>query len=181
MLREWDNYFEKKRINPRDETKYLIPRKIIGYTEEVLADYGSHNCEGLVYWSGRRSGNIVKVMSVIVPEIDSSSHYLEISHSSHFHVVDRLNDLEQVHLAQIHSHPEEWVGHSYTDDEKAAFKIEGLVSIVVPNYCEDGMVPLEMCGIHRFTNNEFRRLHEDYIIRHFELTDENKNDLIDLR
>ena len=37
-------------------------------------------------------------------------------------------------LAQIHTHPFGWVGHSDYDDEKAFSQREGAISIVVPHF-----------------------------------------------
>lgn len=85
-----------------------------------------------------------------------------------------------IEIAQVHSHPSDWVDHSEGDDLWASFKIEGLVSIVVPNYCKDGMLPLTNCGVHRYINGNFIRLSKKYITSHFRLVNE-KSDFVDLR
>jgi hypothetical protein len=65
-------------------------------------------------------------------------------------MIQVLGKHDMIHLGQIHSHPGSWVDHSEGDDEHAAFKINGLLSLVVPAYCKDGMMPIETCGVHRF-------------------------------
>ena len=86
-----------------------------------------------------------------------------------------------IEIAQVHSHPSDWVDHSEGDDLWASFKIEGLVSIVIPNYCKGGMLPLTNCGVHRYINGNFIRLSEKYITSHFRLVNNEKADFVDLR
>ena len=67
------------------------------------------------------------------------------------------------------------------DDKWAANKMTGLLSIVVPKYCIDGMLPLKTCGIHRFENNNFMRLSEEYINSHFDIVEDLNSVFEDLR
>ena len=89
------------------------------------------------------------------------------------------NNLTQI--GQVHSHPSSWVGHSHTDDEEAAFKINGLLSLVVPNYGRLGLLPLTICGVHRFIDGTFSRLNNIYIQNHFVVNKSLDCRLFDLR
>jgi hypothetical protein len=50
-------------------------------------------------------------------------------------------------LAQVHTHPAEWTGHSPFDDERAYSQRPGAVSIVLPHYARRRPSPSE-AGIH---------------------------------
>jgi len=55
-------------------------------------------------------------------------------------------------LAQLHTHPGEYVGHSDGDNLGASLAFQGFYSLVVPNYGRSGILPLNQCGIHVFHN-----------------------------
>src|SRR5690606_14137067 len=141
--------------------------------------YGEQKSEGLVYWAGNAEDDLVFVNSCIAPNINATRYNIEIDHEANFRVVQALIANGVKHLGQVHSHPFDWVDHSPTDDRCAAFKTEGLLSVVVPNFCEEGMTPLKMCGIHLFLDNDFKRLKDTYIQSQFQIVKNLKTNLID--
>ena len=173
----------KKAPRLKDRKRYLISSKVIRDTERVLQDYAckSPSNEGLVYWAGKISDNVVNVTAVIAPNTESDAYLVSTSHKDNFHVVNELNELKLVEVAQVHSHPGYEVDHSYGDDRWAAFKFEGLLSLVVPNYCKEGILPLEKCGIHRYKKRGFTRLSIKYVKEHFQLIDRTDSKFVDLR
>lgn len=176
-------FFSNKRKMINDKIYYIIPEKVISDTTTVLCDYASiePSNEGLVYWGGLLSNDKITITAVIAPKTESNWGRISTSHRSNFEFVKILNKKEIVQIAQVHSHPEEWVEHSPGDNKWAAFKSEGLVSIVVPNYCKNGMLPLTKCGVHRYMSEKFIRLHDDYVKTHFEIRKNLKSDFLDLR
>ena len=168
---------------PKDNLSYLIPPEAISHTERIFREYGKRMPphEGLVYWGGRREGDRIIVFILIAPKTVSNYGRVSTSPRSNFDVVRFLNKHNGVQVAQVHSHPGSWVDHSPGDDDWAAFKVNGLLSIVVPRYCCKGMMPLSICGIHRYTNGKFIRLSPDYVKGHFRI--ENSEGLVfeDLR
>lgn len=52
-----------------------------------------------------------------------------------------------VRIAQVHTHPGNWVGHSPYDDEMAYSQHVGAVSIVLPEHARKRPL-LQDCGIH---------------------------------
>jgi len=159
----------KKRVTPKDNIMYKIPLKAIEYSDIILSEYAEliPSNEGLVYWAGNLENNNYIVKAVIAPKTESSFGRVSTSHISNLNFILALNKLNMIQIAQIHSHPEAWVDHSYGDDLYAAFKINGLVSIVVPNYSLDGLIPLTKCGVHRYFDSTFHRLSDYYVERHF--------------
>lgn len=182
MIKYILNIFKKIRKS-KEEKIYVISSEIIKYTERVLHDYANKHPsnEGLVYWAGRILNNTISITAVIAPNTESDFGCVSTSHKDNSHVVNELSELKLVEVAQVHSHPSYFVEHSDGDDKWAAFKFEGLLSIVVPNYCKKGMLPLEKCGIHRYENGEFARLSEKYVKKHFRLIDDNNSKFVELR
>jgi hypothetical protein len=179
----FDLFFKliKKRLRtPRDTLTYIIPVKAIKDTEKILLEYGDIDPpnEGLVYWAGVQRGNKIIVSLVFAPLAESNEGRLSTSNRSNFDFVRALNRLNVMQIAQVHSHPGKWVDHSRGDDVLAAFKKEGLISIVVPEYCQGGVLPLSQCGIHRYTKGFFLRLSQKYIEKHFTVA-ENFNSLLE--
>jgi hypothetical protein len=162
-------FYSTKSYTPRDKIEYSISSRVIQDTETVLKQYGRK--EGLVYWGATKEGLKMNITAVIAPKTTSGPGNVSVSHKSNFDFVGALSKYNLIQVAQVHSHPSQWVGHSLGDDEMAAFKTDGLLSIVVPEYCQKGMLPLTICGIHRFTAGEFKQLSTKYIQKHFQLTD----------
>lgn len=173
----------KRHYTPKDNMKYVIPFKSIYYTEKVLREYAGIEPanEGLAYWGGIESGNVITIQAVIAPQTESDIGRVSTSHRSNFDFVRTLSRHNLVQVAQVHSHPSDWVEHSIGDEKLAAFKIEGLLSIVVPEYCHKGMLPLLICGIHRYTKGNFLRLSKKYVDSHFVIKNELNSYFQDLR
>ncbi len=179
MKAEW---FSERSITPKDRIRYTISREVIQFTESILFQYGEEqNAEGLVYWAGIRNSSEVIVTTCIAPNLISSRYGLTIDHLSNYYVVEALSEHQVIHIGQVHSHPFKWVGHSETDNERAAFKVEGLLSLVVPHFCKKGMQPLTRCGVHRFASGQFVRLSTRYIKDRMQIVSNGNSILIDQR
>ena len=145
-----------------------IPSKAIEHTIRVLREYQAieDGHEGFVYWCGVRAPGIATVCLVIAPKLASEFAGVHVSAASNARVIEMMSRNAMVELAQVHSHPKDWVDHSSGDDRLAPFKVEGLLSIVVPNFGIDGMTPLRTCGFHLFERGGFRRCSNYWIRRH---------------
>lgn len=177
------SFIRKKQQSPKDNITYILPQSVISDTERVLLEYGKMkpSNEGFVYWCGTIDGMKINISLVIAPKTESNYGRVSTSNRSNFDVVKTLSANKVIEIAQVHSHPSDWVDHSEGDDKWASFKIEGLVSIVVPEYCKRGMLPLSSCGIHRYTDNNFIRLSNKYITEHFRILADSKSNFVDLR
>ncbi len=178
MLNLFKFFHTNIKRDPHDTLNYNIPKQAIIYTERVLQGYASMNPpnEGLVYWGGRKNGDSITVSIVIAPQTNSNWGRVATSNRSNFDFVRTLNRRGLTQIAQVHSHPTDWVDHSPGDDLYAAFKREGLLSIVVPEYCANGMPSLTVCGCHRYANKSFIRLSVAYVKSHFHIV--NRNDCL---
>jgi len=176
--------FFKYKKRESDELQYYIPHKVIEDTERILSDFSSnqHPCEEIVYLAGIREANRAMVRLVVAPDAKTDSDRVVVSQDANFHFVKTLSARNFVQIAQVHTHPSLWVGHSPGDSKYAAFKVKWLVSIVVPVYCRKGMLPLEKrCGVFRFNGALFVRLSRKYVRTHFHILDNEKSEIKDLR
>ncbi len=177
------NWRKQRDVVLNDKIHYVIPYQAISDTQRILKDYAdfvpSH--EGLVYWGGIKEDDTITIKLVVAPETESGPGHVKTSHRSNFEFIEILNSYSLVQIAQVHSHPTDWVGHSLGDDEYAACKVKGLLSIVVPEYCMEGFNLLRNSGVHRFQNKQFVRLHSAYLKGHFEITHGIKSGFKDLR
>lgn len=166
-----------------DNKKYIIPKQVITDSQKVLREYASlePSNEGLVYWGGTKNEQIVTVTTVIAPKTDSSYGRVSTSYKSNSKFVQALNEKKIVYIAQVHSHPTTWVDHSEGDDAWAPFKIDGLLSIVVPTYGKNGILPLTKCGVHRFEKTHFERLPRKYVKKHFVIDSQYESDFVEMR
>lgn len=67
-------------------------------------------------------------------------------------------------LAQVHTHPSAWVGHSTWDDGRAYSQAVGAISIVLPDYARNKPT-LEQAGVHLRTGNGWRQLSKEEIAK----------------
>jgi proteasome lid subunit RPN8/RPN11 len=125
--------------------------------------------ERVAYWAGKDVGDESVVTTCIAPDAVTTPGSFRISHESNARVVMLLNNLRIVLIAQLHSHPGKWVEHSEGDITGAFMPFERFLSIVVPSYCRDGLLPLTKCGIYRFSKGRFGRLGKSEIENNFRI------------
>lgn len=181
MLAAWKKkwWHPKRRVHSKDGLYYSIASDVIEFTERVLKEYAPH--EGIVYWAGIVDNNKVNVSMGIAPKAKTHEGQFIVDHLSNAEVILCLHEHSKSHIGQVHSHPGWWVDHSGLDDTQAAFKKEGLLSLVVPSYGKDGMLPLISCGVHRYRKRTFVRLANKYVTNHFHVVPSDSSILIDLR
>ena len=150
-----------------------VSNAVLKQTVEVLQSSGtvSEAHEGVAYWAGRRFSDGSVVTTCIAPEATTTCGSFETSSYTNARVVAYLASADLELLAQVHSHPEFYVGHSCGDDERALMPYEGFLSIVVPHYGQRGMIPLTGCGFHIFESGRFRRMAETEVESRFKLVD----------
>jgi hypothetical protein len=150
---------------------FQIPSQAIDLTVRIFREYGAieDGHEGFVYWCGVRGARGATVRLVIAPSLASEFAGVHISAISNARAIEALSKNSMVELAQVHSHPRDWVDHSCGDDQLAPFKVDGLLSIVVPHFGADGMVPLRICGFHLFEHGGFSRCSDYWVRRHVEV------------
>jgi hypothetical protein len=131
---------------------------VLTTSERLLRSPRWNGRESIVYWAGLKREDIWLVTTVIKPKAARTRGSFATGASDNGDVIQFLSDAGLSLLGQVHTHPGDYVDHSFGDDEDAFMPKENLLSLVVPNFGRDGMRPLARCGVHRFEAGKFRRL-----------------------
>jgi len=107
-----------------------------------------HNRERVAYLDGPKiPGALAVATTLTIPNADAHEGYFDVPPEEMSLAGRHLKAFDMRRLAQIHTHPFGWVGHSEYDDERAFSQREGAISIVVPHFaaCAPGVFE---CGLH---------------------------------
>lgn len=137
-----------------------VHQSVLDRTLQVLRESGGPEepHEGVAYWAGRRVGTEAFITTCVAPAARTTYGSFETSSHTNARVIMYLSSAGLELIGQVHSHPGEFVGHSNGDDRRALMPYEGFLSVVVPHYAREGMLPLTICGVHVFESSRFRRL-----------------------
>lgn len=138
----------------------FVPEEVILATWEALREGARAGCESTVRWAGpsHQLGVAAQVVStVLVPAQRMGPWRFDVPHAATRAVGDALGRTGLVNLAQLHTHPRRWVGHSDWDDARAYSTRDGALSIVWPHY---GRMLPEPCawGVHECRSREWVEL-----------------------
>jgi hypothetical protein len=150
---------------PITAPRMYLPEDIARATAGFVASYGTsaEPHEGIAYWAGVAMPESSVVTTVIAPGAITTPGSYRTSAVGNARVIQAINRHHLQLLAQVHGHPEEWVGHSAGDDTGAFMPYAGFYSIVIPAYGRRGLLPLSKCGVHRYDGDRFVQLSEDEI------------------
>jgi hypothetical protein len=136
-----------------------IPGRLASSTARLLRTYGGlDEHEGIVYWGGIETHEGAVGLVALSPVAATTWGSFQTDADAHAGLVSHLARLNLTLVAQIHSHPGEWVDHSDGDDVGALVRFPGFWSIVVPRFAREGMLEPARLGIHLFQDGAFRRL-----------------------
>lgn len=135
----------------------------IELTRLAFAATARRGLECGLFWYGTVTETEAMVLGIVVPtQINSRGHY-ELPESA----VDQLSDATRprgwFNLAQVHTHPSHWVGHSRYDDYYANSR--NALSLVFPCY---GRIPMSWSasvGVHEFLDGQWQRLADECVAR----------------
>lgn len=123
-------------------SRFQISREVVATTEQALRDAGHQGFERFVLWTGTANGDRFRVQTTYVPS--QNSYKLQEGlcvrvDGSELHKLNVwLYQQGETLAVQIHSHPHE-AYHSETDDSYPIVTELGGLSIVVPEFCRDGL------------------------------------------
>jgi hypothetical protein len=148
---------------PTSSPIVYLPEDVATSTAQLIASYGDSEVphEGIAYWAGVSAQGVQVITTVLAPEATTTKGSYRTSVVANAMVIATANRLKLQILAQIHGHPRSRVDHSVGDDNGAFMPYTGFYSLVVPHYGRQGMLPLHMCGIHRYEDGGFVRLAPD--------------------
>lgn len=108
------------------------------------------------------------VTTVTIPDAVLSCGGYEVSPEAMSQAGKHLRRWRMVRLAQVHTHPGEWVGHSPKDSASAYSQMPGAISIVVPRH---GAARPRLCesGVHLRDHLAWRQLGSDEIASYIQV------------
>jgi len=165
----------KKVFRSGDHPRIYIPRLVVKKTVEHLRKYGAQGNEGLVFWAGIEAGDSSKfVTTCVYPRVRwASGASVSSDVIAGAEVVREVRRKGLEIIAEIHSHPGHWVGHSIIDDENPFVLANGNISVVVPCLGDEGMEPLWKCGVYLYNMKDgWRRLRKGEIVKRFVVVEE---------
>lgn len=162
----WLQKLQATLFSLKQTTPPLIPlqtyviREVMDATTTLLTSFREDAIqhEGIVYWAGVPSKGVWIVTTVVAPYASTACGSFHTSTVANAQVIATVANYQLQVLAQVHGHPGAWVGHSDGDNKGAFMPYTGFYSIVVPNYGLQGLLPLSICGVHRFADGRFIQL-----------------------
>jgi hypothetical protein len=157
--------------------RLYLPRWVLHRTHEILLPYWREGVETACFWFGVDAGQLQVVTTVALPKLYQTSGNYLVEMSSLRRMAALMRPSGLTNLAQVHTHPTEWVKHSPYDDEHAYSTRHGALSLVWPHYGATLGHDLHGIGVHERRNGEWIRLSETQTEERIRLVD----DLADFR
>lgn len=144
-----------------------VPQALWLQMYDLLAETPG-DVERVVYLDGVwfKTGGVVTTLTI--PHADLAAGGYEVSSDAMSQAGKHLRQLCMTRLAQAHTHPGEWVGHSPKDGEASYSQMSGAVSIVIPQH---GIAhpPLCQTGVHLRNRQTWRQLCIEEIGDHIQI------------
>lgn len=138
----------------------FVPEEVVVATWRGLRPMAEAACEGVVLWAAPKAqydDHQQVATTVIVPRQRVGSGRYELPADAVREMGHALRCCGLVNIAQVHSHPDEWVGHSDWDDTHAFSLRDGALSIVWPAFGRD-LPRKDTWGVHECSGRTWRRL-----------------------
>ena len=133
-------------------------------TWEGLCQRSDGRIESLCIWAGQRSPDVSVVTEVIfldgIEGVEGFEFFHRITREATAHIFSILKDKGLQIIADVHTHPDEWVGLSETDREHPLEYRVGFISIVLPHFGRSEPRTADI-GMHRYEgNHQWHELNE---------------------
>ncbi len=142
-------------------TKYIVPRSMLDRSWALLRQDGLHGVESTVLWGGRRFGEHAIVLAVLYPsggDVQRTHGFVRVGSDTTAEMGRWLRVQRLVGLAQVHTHPEGWTGHSRTDDDFPIASSHGFLSLVWPHFAQLPVRDIGELGVHRLMHGRWHHL-----------------------
>ena len=152
----------------------IVPRWAFERTWRFLRADGDHGVESGVIWGGRRYGATGIVLAVLYPtgnDVVRSPLQYRVGPDTAACVGQWMTKRRYRALAQVHTHPAAWVGHSWVDDHGPIVSADDFVSVVWPHFAHDLPRICEL-GLHVRVNGAWRRFMNAAVAEILELVDD---------
>ncbi|MBU8900721.1 Mov34/MPN/PAD-1 family protein [Corallococcus sp. M34] len=141
-------------------------------TFDAFLPYWRARVETACFWFGvRGSEGRHTATTLVLPRLYQTSGNYSVVPDTLGDVARALRAQGLTNLAQVHTHPSGWVGHSLYDDAHAYSTQEGALSLVWPHYGRTLDVELSSVGIHELRNGAWVRLNSQEAAQRISLVD----------
>jgi hypothetical protein len=156
---------------PAESPVLYVPRAVISDTHQHLVPYWKARIEAACFWFGVEVGSVQVVTTLALTELLQTAGSYRVLRESLRRLSKEMRSQGLVNLAQIHTHPRGWVGHSTYDDEHAYSTRDGSLSLVWPDYGFALAHDLAGIGVHERRDDRWVRLAAEEIGRRVRIVD----------
>lgn len=149
----------------------VVSKSILRDTHVYFAPYWRARVETACFWFGVNAGDKQVVTTVAAPKLFQTSGNYLVERSSMSRVAAEMRAYGLTNLAQVHTHPSKWIGHSSYDDDHAYSTREGALSLVWADYGFGVGHGLGDVGVHERRGGEWVRLEEKDIYTRIRIVD----------
>lgn len=151
--------------------RLYVPRAILADTHQHLAPYRKAQVETACFWFGVEAGEDGVVTTLALPQLLQTAGNYRIVRGSLRRLSKEMRSQGLSNLAQVHTHPKRWVGHSQYDDEHAYSTRDGSLSLVWPDYGLALSHDLAGIGVHERRGGRWARLTDGQVQRRIRVVD----------
>lgn len=131
--------------------RYSIPLAVLGATDRVMRRFGRERRECYVWWGGYFTADgDAQVLTAICPEIPTTFGRVHLGLDDLTLLHSELRALDQVLLAELHTHPPGAGGQNEVDAAHPAATYAGFISIVVPDFAEPRFHDLRQTYVYEY-------------------------------
>ena len=148
-------------------TPIIVTQKLWAETWFGLRARGNGRREAACIWGGRRAlgGDVVHSVTFLddLPGVHAGARYHQLSRITIDALFKVLRTRQEMIVADIHTHPGEWVDLSLTDSAHPIEFRRGLPAMIIPNFAQFGPT-LDGLGLHEYLGDgAWRRLSQGEI------------------
>jgi hypothetical protein len=161
---------------------YYVPLAVLKATSQVMRRYGQEQRECYVWWGGYFStDHTAQVVTVLYPAVDTDFGRVHLRLKELLVLHAALRDLDQVLLAELHTHPPGVGGQNRVDAAYPAAPYPGFISIVVPDFAFPRLYDLRKTYVYEYrAAGRWRRLTRAQIATRFVIEEESREATIPL-
>jgi hypothetical protein len=118
--------------------------------------------EQVCYFDGVISDECAVITTITFPDAKLEPGRFRVEPQAMSEAGKHLRALKLCRIAQVHTHPTEWVGHSPWDNEWAYSQLPGAVSIVLPHFGRTRS-DLYQVGVHLRSTRGWEQLSSEQV------------------
>lgn len=157
--------------SPEPQRILYLPRGLIRDTHDAFLPYWRASVETACFWFGIMTDSVGVATTLALPRLEQAAGYYRVDVVSLRVLATRLRAQGLVNLAQVHTHPFTWVGHSAYDDAYAYSTRTGSLSFVWPDYGRSSVYDLSDVGILERQAERWVRLNDLDVARRVKVID----------